>query len=81
MADTRNERVLAAFSAIATQRTDRARLDPPLERLFALFDEDDRQQVIEALNDLRIRPGRHDTTSQRRNRRSDIGLWGISPFF
>ena len=80
-AESRNGRLLAAFSTLARQRTDRARFDPPLERLFALCDEEERERVRTALTELQVQPGPFDSTRQGRNRREDSDLWGVSPFY
>lgn len=80
-AETRHRRLLLGFVSLAHQRSDRARFDPPLERLFALLDDDEREIVTTALDELNIRRGPNDTCNRGRNRRQETDLWGVSPFF
>ena len=81
-ADTRNSRLLAGFVSGVAQRADRARRDLPLERAFALLDEDDEEAVRSALEECGVRRGAFDIFRPGRNRgvRPEVELWGRSPF-
>jgi hypothetical protein len=79
-AERQHRRILAAFASWAPQRSDRARKDVLLERLFALLDHQDREDVRRALFDLGIFPGEADERRRGRCRAADPDLWGVSPF-
>ena len=64
------------FASCARQHSDRARGDLPLERAFALLDEEDKEKVRSALRDCAITPGPADTFRSQQRLQSRLGAVG-----